>query len=131
MSYGVFRLNKCYSGPKVFIISAEEHAYFIREETGWYIRDDLGDETSVFSGDEKPVYTTSTKSDTASESLSVCEQLQIEYGTVGRERGIAEEIHPYGSADVFTEPASIRKLLTESGTAHDSASVILEGGEDS
>ncbi len=84
MSYGVFRLNKCYSGPKVFIISAEEHAYFIREETEWYIRDDFGNETSVFSGDEY--------------------------------------IYRVGS---------IRKLLTESGTAHDSASVILEGGEDS
>lgn len=131
MSYGVFRLNRCYVGPKVLIISAEEHAYFIREETGWYMRDDFGDETPVFSRDEKPTYTTSTKNNAASESFSACEQLQIEYGTVGRERGIAEEIHPYGSANVFTEPASTRKLLTESGTAHDSVSVILEGGEDS
>lgn len=61
MSYGVFRLNRCYVGPKVLIISAEEHAYFIREETGWYMRDDFGDETPVFSRDEKPAYTTSTK----------------------------------------------------------------------
>lgn len=131
MSYGVFRLNRCYVGPKVLIISAEEHAYFIHEETGWYMRDDFGDETPVFSRDEKPAYTTSTKNNAASESFSACEQLQIEYGTVGRERGIAEEIHPYGSANVFTEPASTRKLLTESGTAHDSVSVILEGREDS
>ena len=131
MSYGVFGLNRCYVGPKVLIISAEEHAYFIREETGWYMRDDFGDETPVFSRDEKPAYTTSTKNNAASESFSACEQLQIEYGTVGRERGIAEEIHPYGSANVFTEPASTRKLLTESGTAHDSVSVILEGREDS
>ena len=92
MSYGIFRLNRCYSGPKVLIISAEEHAHFIREETGWYIRDDFGDETPVFSEDEKPVYATSTKNDAASENLSACEQLQIEYGTVGRERGIAEEM---------------------------------------
>lgn len=124
-------MNRCYVGPKVLIISAEEHAYFIREETGWYMRDDFGDETPVFSRDEKPAYTTSTKNNAASESFSACEQLQIEYGTVGRERGIAEEIHPYGSANVFTEPASTRKLLTESGTAHDSVSVILEGREDS
>nr|DAL29364.1 MAG TPA_asm: hypothetical protein [Caudoviricetes sp.] len=32
MSYGIFRLNRCYSGPKTLIASAEEYGPFIREE---------------------------------------------------------------------------------------------------
>lgn len=32
MSYGVFKLNRCYSGPKTLIASAEEHGPFVWEE---------------------------------------------------------------------------------------------------